>query len=56
LTADALHDHGIKKVTTHLYLNAIVLLASAIAASRSAKAVTLKNERFLKILQVCPFS
>ena len=39
LTADDLHVRGIEKVTTHLYLNAIVLLASAIAASRSAKAV-----------------
>jgi len=39
LTADALHVRGIKKVATHLYLNAIVLLASAMAASRSAKAV-----------------
>jgi len=39
LTADALHVRGIEKVTTHLYLNAIVLLASAVAASRLAKAV-----------------
>lgn len=38
LTADDVHVRGIEKVTTHLYLNAIVLLASAIAASRSAKA------------------
>lgn len=39
LTADALHVSGIEKVTTHLYLNAIVLLVSAMAASRSAQAV-----------------
>jgi hypothetical protein len=34
-----LHVRGIEKVTTHLDLNAIVLLASAVAASRLAKAV-----------------
>ncbi|GAB7058213.1 hypothetical protein JCM16163A_49620 [Paenibacillus sp. YK5] len=31
LTADAMHMWGIRKVTTHQYLNAIVLLASALA-------------------------
>jgi hypothetical protein len=31
LTADAMHVWGIRKVTTHQYLNAIVLLASALA-------------------------
>ncbi|OMF84121.1 transposase [Paenibacillus sp. FSL R7-0333] len=34
LTADQLHVWGIQKVTTHQYLNAIVLLASALAISR----------------------
>lgn len=33
-TADQLHVWGIQKVTTHQYLNAIVLLASALAVSR----------------------
>jgi IS5 family transposase len=34
LTADALHEWGIQKVTSYLYLNAIVLLASALSVSR----------------------
>nr|WP_074102497.1 transposase [Paenibacillus sp. P3E] len=34
LTADQLHVWGIQKVTTHQYLNAIVLLASALAIAR----------------------
>lgn len=34
LTADDLHLHGIAKVKTHVYLNAIVLLASALALKR----------------------
>jgi hypothetical protein len=34
LTADQLHVWGIKKVTTHQYLNAIVLLASALAIAK----------------------
>lgn len=34
LTADDIHVGGIRKVTTHVYLNAIVLLASAIAMAR----------------------
>lgn len=39
LTADAMHVWGIRKVTTHQYLNAIVLLASALAMVRhSSKA------------------
>jgi len=33
LTANSLHVWGISKVTTHIYLNAIVLLASALAIS-----------------------
>nr|WP_281172608.1 transposase [Aneurinibacillus terranovensis] len=33
LTADGLHVWGIQKVTTHQYLNAIVLLVSAISAA-----------------------
>ncbi|MFC0216753.1 transposase [Paenibacillus chartarius] len=37
LTADALHVWGIQKVTTHQYLNAIVLLASALAMARQSK-------------------
>lgn len=36
LTANDLHVRGIKKVTTYAYLNAIVLLATALA-SRKAK-------------------
>jgi IS5 family transposase len=38
LTADCLHVQGIEKVTTHLYLNAIVLLVCAIAGVQAAKA------------------
>ncbi|RNB50054.1 DDE transposase, partial [Brevibacillus agri] len=39
LTADAMHVWGIQKVTTHQYLNAIVLLASALAmVKHSSKA------------------
>jgi transposase, IS5 family len=34
LTADQLHVWGIQKVTTHQYLNAIVLLATALAVSK----------------------
>jgi transposase, IS5 family len=34
LTADQLHVWGIQKVTTHQYLNAIVLLASALASAK----------------------
>ncbi|WP_098743605.1 transposase [Paenibacillus sp. EZ-K15] len=34
LTADQLHVFGIHKVTTHQYLNAIVLLASALAIAK----------------------
>lgn len=34
LTADQLHVWGIQKVTTHQYLNAIVLLASALAIAK----------------------
>jgi transposase, IS5 family len=34
LTADQLHVWGIQKVTTHQYLNAIVLLASALATAK----------------------
>jgi hypothetical protein len=34
LTADQLHVWGIQKVLTHQYLNAIVLLTSALAVSR----------------------
>lgn len=37
LTADDLHVWGIQKVTTHQYLNAIVLLASALAVARRSK-------------------
>ncbi|MFI2859287.1 hypothetical protein ACH6EH_19570 [Paenibacillus sp. JSM ZJ436] len=37
LIADAKHVWGIQKVTTHQYLNAIVLLASAIAMARKSK-------------------
>ncbi|MFR9710530.1 transposase [Paenibacillus sp. MB22_1] len=37
LTADAAHVRGIQKVTTHQYLNAIVLLASALAVSHHSK-------------------
>ncbi|MBP2898874.1 transposase [Escherichia coli] len=39
LTADAMHVWGIQKVTTHQYLNAIVLLASALAMARQSKKV-----------------
>jgi hypothetical protein len=34
LTANHLHVWGIQKVTTHQYLNAIVLLASALAIAK----------------------
>lgn len=37
LTADDMHVWGIKKVTTHQYLNAIVLLASALALAGKKK-------------------
>jgi hypothetical protein len=37
LTADAMHVWGIQKVTTHQYLNAVVLLASAIAMACQSK-------------------
>lgn len=47
LTANSLHVWGIEKVKTHVYLNAIVLLVSALAVARSKK-------RSDKILQVCP--
>lgn len=33
LTADDMHVWGIQKVTTHQYLNAIVLLVSALSAT-----------------------
>lgn len=39
LTADAMHVWGIAKVTTHQYLNAIVLLASALAVARQTKKI-----------------
>lgn len=39
LTADTMHVWGIQKVTTHQYLNAIVLLASALAIARQSKEV-----------------
>jgi Transposase DDE domain/Transposase domain (DUF772) len=39
LTADAMHIWGIEKVTTHQYLNAIVLLASALAMARQTNKV-----------------
>jgi transposase, IS5 family len=35
LTADDIHIGGIKKVTTHVYLNAIVLLASSLAIAKN---------------------
>ncbi len=35
LTANDAHVRGIDKVTTHVYLNAIVLLASALAAKKA---------------------
>lgn len=37
LTADAAHVRGIQKFTTHQYLNAIVLLASALAVVHHTK-------------------
>lgn len=37
LTSDALHVWDIQKVTTHQYLNAIVLLASALAMAHKTK-------------------
>ncbi|SMG52993.1 transposase [Paenibacillus aquistagni] len=37
LTADDMHIWGIQKVKTHQYLNAIVLLASALAMNRQSK-------------------
>jgi len=39
LTADAMHVWGIQKVTTHQYLNAIVLLASALGMVRQSSRV-----------------
>jgi len=39
LTADAMHVWGIRKVTTHQYLNAIVLLASALAMTRQSSKI-----------------
>jgi IS5 family transposase len=36
LTANNTHVHGIQKVTTHIYLNVIVLLAFALAMSATA--------------------
>jgi transposase, IS5 family len=39
LTADDMHVWGIEKVKTHQYLNAIVLLASALAAANNQKKV-----------------
>jgi transposase, IS5 family len=39
LTADSMHIWGFQKVTTHQYLNAIILLATALAmAQHSSKA------------------
>ncbi|AZK45192.1 transposase [Paenibacillus lentus] len=40
LTADAMHVWGIEKVITHQYLNAIVLLASALAMAQKYRKVT----------------
>lgn len=40
LTANSLHVGGIEKVKTHIYLNAIVLLASALAAKKIASKET----------------
>jgi len=40
LSADDLHVWGIKKVTTHQYLNAIVLLVSALSAASSTNEAT----------------
>lgn len=37
LTANELHVRGIKKVTTYAYLNAIVLLATALASKRAKR-------------------
>jgi len=39
LTADNMHVCGIQKVTTHQYLNAIVLLVSALSAACRQKQV-----------------
>src|SRR5690606_1711632 len=37
LTADAMHVWGIQKVTTHQYLNAVILLAAALAMVHQSK-------------------
>jgi len=37
LTANSLHVWGIEKVKTHIYLNAIVLLVSALAMAKENK-------------------
>ncbi|MEJ9282292.1 DDE transposase, partial [Ureibacillus thermosphaericus] len=37
LTANSLHVWGIDKVKTHIYLNAIVLLVSALAMAKESK-------------------
>ncbi|ALS24156.1 hypothetical protein JCM16163A_47900 [Paenibacillus sp. YK5] len=37
LTADAAHVRGIQKFTTHQYLNAIVLLASALPVAHHSE-------------------
>ncbi|MEJ9281200.1 DDE transposase, partial [Ureibacillus thermosphaericus] len=37
LTANSLHVWGIDKVKTHIYLNAIVLLISALAMAKESK-------------------
>ncbi|WP_206919419.1 transposase, partial [Alicyclobacillus suci] len=39
LTANDTHVHGIEKVTTYVYLNAIVLLASALAMNTTASSL-----------------
>jgi transposase, IS5 family len=39
LTADDMHIWGIEKVKTHQYLNAIVLLASALTPATQQKEV-----------------
>jgi transposase, IS5 family len=37
LTANSLHVRGIEKVKTHIYLNAIVLIASALAMNKQSR-------------------
>jgi hypothetical protein len=37
LTANSLHVWGIEKVKSHIYLNAIVLLVSALAMAKENK-------------------